>query len=1124
MADSGLSAKVLVPKFEGKDDEFQVYWMRLRAHAAMAGFSQAINRTQDPDLPAAETDVIDETTDIGKKQMKAKKANLLAMATLTTSFRTQALIGLCYKAMTSEWPGGLAWKVVDGLFEKYAPKDLISKVELRRELAAVKMGKKDDPRVLFETLAAIENKYNHAKFTIEKDELIATVLENAPMEYASVLTSEQRRRAGNLDLMHLQDAMTQLYRTMYGRVDCDTSKEVQLSSFETKGGIVCYRCKKPGHKAYECPEKKKGDNGGGGKKKFRGNCHRCGKQGHRQADCWEDPKNKHKKEEFMRKKGNKNAESGFASHDKEIVLSMIDELDQYDLCEEPNIGESRCYPEWEFIDDEEEEDEVNGLMDGDIPEVSLMTIESWYDSDDETDGSYTPIMENRDGKSCGSSYSDAEISMPGLMTRGSMDDDSSSEEEDDYVDNDSTNSSYDEDINSDWTAPTEEDDSNWSDEGQDPNEDDDDANLNLIQGEIKYMTVTDDEHFAYFMPYEGSHDVPVGLEWQENQEIALTEMGVEFPRSLKFLEDPNVFVADTGASVDSTGWSDGLFEVEKAGASDSVTASNGDRSKTQSVGSLKGIVCNKSGKQLYPITMKGVKHVPNSKFNLFSVTKRLKDGWKLHGDKHSMWLEKKDMKVVFDIRVDTKEGCIFAIYIKRNEGSELNALEVAKDVPISVAKAHSLFGHMDENRTREVARHLGYRVVRGSMTVCEPCAVAKAKQKNLPQVSERKKSVSNGELIYLDISSIKPLKDGPTVNAKRHWRMMVDDRTGLSISQFYETKSGMIGPTCSLWNVWKEQLNITVKRVRMDNAGENRSLEKCANGEKWKMGIDFSYTARDTPQQNSLVERRFATSSNRGRALLAEANVPQKERYMIGYRAMSCADKLDGLTIVEIDGKTATRYEHFYGTLPKWARHLRTWGEAGTVKLKTRTTPKLNDRGATCMFVDYTESHEGDCYFMWDPERNILYTTRDIIWLKRMYFSKPTEEEEAPITLREDDKLEQDQKVVSFADEVQRAIAIDGAATIQHETEQNEPEAPEDDESEDEDVDTEGELEQHDNRPVSTSTRSGRAVRAPLRYIQESEEMGTTNFEAEDPYEIQLTPAEEKFYAQVKELNELSLL
>ena len=121
---------------------------------------------------------------------------------------------------------------------------------------------------------------------------------------------------------------------------------------------------------------------------------------------------------------------------------------------------------------------------------------------------------------------------------------------------------------------------------------------------------------------------------------------------------------------------------------------------------------------------------------------------------------------------------------------------------------------------------------------------------------------------------------------------------------------------------------------------------------------------------------------------MIDANVPYLTRYKIVHEAISTATKLDGLVIVSINGKKATRYEHFGLPIPKFVEFLRTWGEAGVVKTKTKTATKLTSKGSSCMFVRYADNHAGDCYRMWEPERNYIYITRDVLWLKRMYFNK----------------------------------------------------------------------------------------------------------------------------------------
>ena len=55
----------------------------------------------------------------------------------------------------------------------------------------------------------------------------------------------------------------------------------------------------------------------------------------------------------------------------------------------------------------------------------------------------------------------------------------------------------------------------------------------------------------------------------------------------------------------------------------------------------------------------------------------------------------------------------------------------------------------------------------------------------------------------------------------------------------------------------KAKYGIDVKYIRLDNSGENRSLQK--ECEKQNLGIIFEFTASCTPQQNSVVERKIPT-------------------------------------------------------------------------------------------------------------------------------------------------------------------------------------------------------------------------------------------------------------------------
>ena len=62
--------------------------------------------------------------------------------------------------------------LVDALFNKYVPQDLVSKIELRRALNCVSMKKEEDPVDLFKAISGIKNKYNTSTYQFTEEDNI----------------------------------------------------------------------------------------------------------------------------------------------------------------------------------------------------------------------------------------------------------------------------------------------------------------------------------------------------------------------------------------------------------------------------------------------------------------------------------------------------------------------------------------------------------------------------------------------------------------------------------------------------------------------------------------------------------------------------------------------------------------------------------------------------------------------------------------------------------------------------------------------------------------------------------------------------------------------------------------
>jgi hypothetical protein len=112
----------------------------------------------------------------------------------------------------------------------------------------------------------------------------------------------------------------------------------------------------------------------------------------------------------------------------------------------------------------------------------------------------------------------------------------------------------------------------------------------------------------------------------------------------------------------------------------------------------------------------------------------------------------------------------------------------------------------------------------GNLKPCDTCAAGKAKQKNVPKVSSHEVATAREARVFLGIATDKGPEKGPNVTIS-NWRIIVDERTQLKFSDFFETKRGMAKPACELFHRWKNA-GKEVRFLRMDNAGENLLLQQ----------------------------------------------------------------------------------------------------------------------------------------------------------------------------------------------------------------------------------------------------------------------------------------------------------
>ena len=238
-------------------------------------------------------------------------------------------------------------------------------------------------------------------------------------------------------------------------------------------------------------------------------------------------------------------------------------------------------------------------------------------------------------------------------------------------------------------------------------------------------------------------------------------------------------------------------------------------------------------------------------------------------------------------------------------------------------KAHGLLGHRNLDATRVTAKSLGWEIVHGRVLPCEFCARGKAKQKNVSKESDVAKSTKPCKRVYLDLSKVTvPTGEGDfyMIN-KKWWKIIVCEATGKKWTDFSTTKDGSVERSCELFNKLKSR-GMPVKFVRRDPAGEDQLLEKRAGSVDWQnlQPLTFEFTSRDTPQHNNLAELAFPSIMGKARAMMLVVGVPTDVKAKVALEAITCATMLDGLAVVQVGDKVATRDKHVYRKTPSGPR------------------------------------------------------------------------------------------------------------------------------------------------------------------------------------------------------------
>ena len=310
---------------------------------------------------------------------------------------------------------------------------------------------------------------------------------------------------------------------------------------------------------------------------------------------------------------------------------------------------------------------------------------------------------------------------------------------------------------------------------------------------------------------------------------------------LGFLEK-NIFIGDSAATSHMTSTKLGGYDLVPINGS--VMIGNGKSISCTHKGKM-DVICKHKDGSLARETWE-VKVVPELNHDLFSFTKAMKDGWQMNRrwKKGGLMIKlfmtgRASMK--FDRMIPSGSSWLMGIKVHRVYDEAHAAMEAGKS--ITATKLHLMTGHTGEHLLKPTANFMNLKLV-GRLPPCEAVQKRRSDKEIYKRRNQRKCQPKPGYRVFIDISSFKHVSRG----GNKHWLIMVDEFSDYTHSFFLKKKSDQI-KILPMWiKGMAKKHRIEIKRIRLNNSGENKSLQK--ECDKQNFGIIFEFTAPGTPQQN----------------------------------------------------------------------------------------------------------------------------------------------------------------------------------------------------------------------------------------------------------------------------------
>lgn len=392
-----------------------------------------------------------------------------------------------------------------------------------------------------------------------------------------------------------------------------------------------------------------------------------------------------------------------------------------------------------------------------------------------------------------------------------------------------------------------------------------------------------------------------------------------------------------------------------------VKVGNGATILAEGVGDI--LVQAFDGNKWDSCVLKEVLHVPELKFNLYSVSTAVDRGMKVASEQKRCVVTKGDSLVA----VGEQNGNLYSMKFKviaPEESSEENAY-VHQRKKESLRVWHERLAHQNVTYVKRILKSSDVEVDTKEDFFCEACALGKMHR--LPFPDSESKTKEAGELIHANVCGSMEAK---SLGVASFFLLFKDDYSHYRTLYFLEHKSEVAQCLKDFLKKVQTQLGRGIKRLRTDNGLE--FLNAAISGITTEFGIEHETSVVYTPEQNGSAERENRTLEESARTMMHSKGF---DKSFWAEAVNSAAFVLNRTGTSSVPRKTP--YELWFGR-PASRIQSKIFGTTAYAHIPKQKRKKWDPKAKPGVFVGYGENTKG--YRIWYPEREEVKILRDVVF------------------------------------------------------------------------------------------------------------------------------------------------